>query len=167
MDILAKENCTIKNQFTCLPSLLDVATRMFAVWMTGILFTLESAALMASFEAKFFPSSSLDNWLQSYRLILPVSSQGPWSSFKEPGQGYWVLTECPPCVHVSHLKQICEEFHPAVSCWLVAEEGGHQWLKRNTMWCCCCKGGTLVVLFWWAAFPWCVHPSWIMSAGQW
>lgn len=104
---------------------------MFAVWMTGILFTLESAALVASFEAKFFPSSSLDSWLQSYHLILPVSSQGPWSSFKEPGQGYWVLTECPPCVHISHFKWICEEFHPAVSCWLVAEEGGHQRLKRK------------------------------------
>lgn len=85
--------------------------------MTGILFTLESAALVASFEAKFFPLSSLDNRLQSYCLLLPVSIQGPWSSFKEPGQGYWVLTEWP---------QICEEFHSAVSCWLVAEEGVQQ-----------------------------------------
>lgn len=37
----------------------------------GILFPLESAALAASCEAKFFPASSLDNWLDP-----PSRSQG-------------------------------------------------------------------------------------------
>lgn len=40
-------------------------------WLAGILFPLGSAASAASFEAKFFPSSSLDNWLQSYSPSCP------------------------------------------------------------------------------------------------
>lgn len=72
----------------------------------------------------------LDNWLLSCCLSLPVFSQGPWWSFREPGQGHWVLTECSPRVHGCHLKWRLEESHQALSCWLVAEEREHQHLER-------------------------------------